>query len=331
MTGQETVFIAVPPGPTRLRIDAIDLVRGAALVAMAIYHFTWDLEFFGYAEPGLSQQGGWKLFARSIASTFLVLVGISLVLASPKGIRWAGFGKRFLQIAGAAALITAATWYATPDRFIFFGILHQIALASLIGLAFLRVPVLLTLAFAFFVIAAPHFLRAEPFAHPALWWVGLAPVDPPSNDYVPVLPWTGAVLIGIAAGRLMHRHDLFDRISRFRTPTLALPVNFCGRHGLAFYLLHQPVLIGCLWLFAQIWPASAQTPELGFLRACERNCVAVDTGIDCSVYCACVLDGVDRAGRLDDVLSGRSDEALEIELTKFASQCRNNAVPLRQR
>ncbi|MEQ9573770.1 MAG: heparan-alpha-glucosaminide N-acetyltransferase domain-containing protein, partial [Nitratireductor sp.] len=52
--------------PTIARIALIDVLRGAALVAMAIYHFAWDLEFFGYAEPGLTAVGGWKLFARSI-------------------------------------------------------------------------------------------------------------------------------------------------------------------------------------------------------------------------------------------------------------------------
>ena len=40
---------------------------------MAVYHFTWDLEFFGYAEPGMTAVGGWKMFARCIASSFLFL------------------------------------------------------------------------------------------------------------------------------------------------------------------------------------------------------------------------------------------------------------------
>ena len=61
------------------RIEAIDLARGIALVAMAVYHFTWDLEFFGYLEPRTTAVGGWKLFARVIASSFLFLVGVSLV------------------------------------------------------------------------------------------------------------------------------------------------------------------------------------------------------------------------------------------------------------
>lgn len=86
--------IPAPGSRTVSRIDTIDLARGLALVAMAIYHFAWDLEFFGYAEPGLTALPGWKLFARSIASSFLFLVGVSLVLAHGRGIRWKGFWRQ---------------------------------------------------------------------------------------------------------------------------------------------------------------------------------------------------------------------------------------------
>ncbi|TIY10607.1 MAG: DUF1624 domain-containing protein, partial [Mesorhizobium sp.] len=166
------------------RIIAIDVARGVALLAMASYHFTWDLEFFGYTDPGLTAFGWWKFYARCIASTFLFLVGVSLFLAHGKQIRWNGFWKRFAMVAGAALAISAATRLATPDSFIFFGILHEIALASLLGLAFLRLPALLTLVVAAFVITAPLYLRSEIFDHPALWWVGLSATNPRSNDYV---------------------------------------------------------------------------------------------------------------------------------------------------
>ena len=51
--------------------------------------------------------------------------------------------------------------FVVPDSFIFFGILHEIALASVLGLAFLRLPPLLTLAVAVAVIALPQFFRAD--------------------------------------------------------------------------------------------------------------------------------------------------------------------------
>jgi len=76
------------PSPTaRTRIELVDVARGLALVAMAIYHFVWDLDFFGYIDPGTSITGGWRIFARCIAISFLFIVGVSLHLANRQGFR----------------------------------------------------------------------------------------------------------------------------------------------------------------------------------------------------------------------------------------------------
>lgn len=289
---------------------------------MAIYHFAWDLEFFGYAEPGLSQQFGWKLFARSIASTFLFLVGVSLFLAHGRKLRWRRFGLRLAQIAAAAVLITAATWFATPDRYIFFGILHQIALASLIGLAFLRLPAIVLILAAAAILAAPHFLRSDLFEHPVFWWLGLSPRDPVSNDYVPLFPWFGAVLAGMAAAKIGEASGLLAWLARIRRRNWHAPLGFIGRHGLAFYLLHQPVLIGCLWLFSQIVPAQSPLPETQFLGACQQSCRETRSEAYCHAYCICVLDRLAETGKLDDILAGRSDTELDSEMTAIAGQCR---------
>jgi uncharacterized membrane protein len=131
----KTQNMARPP-----RIAAVDVARGVALVAMAIYHFCWNLEMFGYLEPGTANSGLLKVFARSIATSFLFLVGFSLVLATAGGIRWGDYFKRLAMVAGAAALISVATYFATPNAWIFFGILHHIAALSIIGLVFVSAP-----------------------------------------------------------------------------------------------------------------------------------------------------------------------------------------------
>ena len=143
-------------GRKRGRIEVLDLLRGIALIAMAVYHFTWDLEFFGYIARGTANSGGWRLFARGIASSFLFLVGLSLVLAHLRGIRWRPFLTRLAQIAAGAAAITVATLLFTPGSFVFFGILHQIAVGSLIGLAFVRRSTWLAVAAGILVIALPN-------------------------------------------------------------------------------------------------------------------------------------------------------------------------------
>jgi hypothetical protein len=80
------------------------------------------------------------------------------------------------MVAGAAAVITVATWVALGEVFIFFGILHAIAAASLLGLLVLRVPVVGLVALAALAFAAPSFARAEVFDPWWFWWTGLQTV-----------------------------------------------------------------------------------------------------------------------------------------------------------
>ena len=87
------------------RVGILDTARGVALLAMASYHFTWDLEHFGYLAAGTAETGWLKIYARVIASTFLFLAGVSLVLASTPEIRWQSYSKRLGMIVAAAAAI----------------------------------------------------------------------------------------------------------------------------------------------------------------------------------------------------------------------------------
>ena len=306
---------------TRQRIDSIDIARGLALVAMAIYHFAWDLEFFGYVDPGMTAVGGWKIFARSIASSFLFLAGVSLFLAHADGIRWRGYWRRLAMVAVAALAISVATYVATPDSFIFFGILHQIALASVLGLAFVRLPAVLTLVAAGLVAAAPQFLRSSYFDAPWWWWTGLSEAYPRSNDYVPIFPWFAAVLFGIAAARLARRSGLLDRLAAIRIGRWARPAAFAGRHSLAVYLIHQPVIIACVWLFAQVVPPAIDGPEVLFLRSCERACSDSRDSEFCTRYCVCMIDRLQTEGTFERVIAGDDDPGLRSRVEGSAEAC----------
>jgi uncharacterized membrane protein len=82
-----------------------------------------------------------------------------------------------------------------------------------------------------------------------LIWLGLAPRDFASLDYVPLLPWFGVVLMGMAGGALLYK----DLVRRFPLPDISAwpPVRgllFLGRNSLAIYILHQPLLLGLIYL-----------------------------------------------------------------------------------
>ena len=215
---------------------------------MIAFHFVVDLELFGHVAPGTTGLPGWAWFARAVAGSFLFIAGVSLWLGHAGGIRWRPFLRRLAVLAAAAAGVTLVTRLAMPERFVFFGILHAIAAASLIGLLFLRLPAPVTLTAAAAALAAPTLLRGPPFDAPALLWLGLSSWRPPSMDFVPLFPWLAPCLAGIAAARLAARSGLWARLEPPGpegpvTRALAAP----GRVSLWVYLGHQPVLLAAIW------------------------------------------------------------------------------------
>jgi uncharacterized membrane protein len=215
---------------------------------MVAFHFVVDLELFGHVPSGTTLSGGWPWFARLVAGSFLFLAGVSLWLAHGRGIRWRPFLRRLGVLALAAAGITLATWLAMPERFVFFGILHSIAVCSVLGLAFLRLPAGATLAAAVLVLLAPGVLRSEAFDAPALFWLGLSTWRPTTMDFEPVFPWLAPCLAGIAAARAADRAGMLDRLSRRPADTaVARALAWPGRNSLWIYLVHQPVLIAAVW------------------------------------------------------------------------------------
>ena len=288
------------------RLEIIDLARAVALVAMASYHFLWDLELFEYLPAGYSTQGWPRFYARSIASSFLFLVGVSLVLAHWPTFRARGFLYRLGLVAGAAACISAATYVFMPDAFIFYGILHAIAVASVLGLAFLRLPPLVTLAAAVAVIALPQFFRAEIFSSPLLVWTGLAPVAPRSNDFVPLFPWFGAVLVGIATARVAESAGWFNRLARWQPAPggWLRRFGFIGRHSLAFYLLHQPVLITIVWAWSLVSPPDF---EAAYRQGCVQACSEIESAEMCPRFCGCVTETLIAQGLLEGLRDGSLD------------------------
>lgn len=302
------------------RIEALDAARGLALIAMATYHFTWDFEFFGYLEPGTATHGWLKVYARGIASSFLFLAGFSLVLAHYPALRARSFAKRLAVIVAAALAITVATAIAMPDGMIFFGILHAIAAASLIGLAFLRLPPLVTLAAAAAAIALPNLYRSEIFDAPALLFVGLSQHLPRSNDYVPLLPWIGALLIGIAAARVALSRGWLQGLARL--PGGPGWLRLAGRHSLIVYLLHQPVLIAVVYVISIIAPPQKPDPMQSYLASCENACLAEGSPAAlCNRFCACTLDRLQQQSLLAPLQSGAILPDKDARILELAREC----------
>lgn len=139
-----------------------------------------------------------------------------------------------------------------PEAFIFYGILHSIAVASVAGLLFLRLPVPILAATAAVVALLPGFYRSAVFDAPWLVWTGLAERVPRSLDFEPFFPWFAPFLAGMALARLPATAGLWDALRTRPLIQTGHRAAWLGGHSLVFYLAHQPVLLGLLWLHAQI-------------------------------------------------------------------------------
>lgn len=232
------------------RSDRLDALRGLAIVWMAAFHFSFDLNHFGWIRQDFYRDPVWTWQRTAIVSLFLFCAGGGQAFAVLAGQGAGRFWKRWSQVAGCALLVSAGSWFMFPDSWISFGVLHGMAVMLLIvrlGVPALwrrlgrgTVPLLVVLGAL--ALRLPIWAQAPVFNTRWLNWTGLVTQLPYTEDYVPILPWLGVMLWGVAAGLLLlsHRRQWLAG----PVPAVLQPLAVLGRWSLSFYMLHQPVLIG---------------------------------------------------------------------------------------
>jgi uncharacterized membrane protein len=243
-----------------MRSDRLDALRGLAMVWMTAFHLSFDLSYFGLWPQDFYNDPRWTLQRSCIVSLFLLCAGAGQALALHRGQRRQAFSRRWLQIAGCALLVSLGSWWMFPGSFIYFGVLHGMAVMLLLlrlgaarwrgsdALWWLLGPAALTLAWLGPTIVRSH-TSLDVLNRPWLNWLGLISRKPVTEDYVPLLPWLGLMLWGYAGMRWLLRHRPHWLGGPLPTGARALAV--LGRWSLSYYMLHQPVMIGLL--SALVW------------------------------------------------------------------------------
>lgn len=238
--------------PAIHRFWEIDTIRGVAIVLMIFFHLMWDLSYFG-AYAGNMLAAPWRTFARSIATTFIFVLGVSLTLSynrlKPKLSQKQLFRKYLLRgakIFGLGMAVTVVTYFVIGHGFVVFGILHLLGLSTILAYPFLRsrwaslVAGIMVIGLGIYV---SRFLSLSPWFLP----LGVQQVGRYMVDYYPIVPWFGFALLGVFFGFTLYPRG---------TPRFYLPdwshtapirgLTYLGLHSLLIYLIHQPILLTIL-------------------------------------------------------------------------------------
>jgi len=280
------------------RIPLVDAARGIALLAMFVFHLTWDFSYFGYIDSQIVFERALSIFGDTIGSTFLAIAGASLILAHAPKFRARAYWRHLATIIAAAAAVSLATYIFIPEAFIFFGILHCIALATLIALPFLFLPWWAAALGTVLAIMAPRLFVSPIFDGPMSWWTGLSTFEPRTNDYRPILPWLGVLLCGVAVMKIGDRFAVRELLARWQPRNVvSRGIVFGGRHSLAIYLVHQPVFFGLVSLLATIAPPQGASADARFFSSCRAQCEgAGQAQPTCSAVCSCIADELREEG-----------------------------------
>lgn len=226
------------------RITSVDAARGLAILMMVAYHLFFDLYYFGIADFGIRQLP-LTLLEYATGTLFVLIAGVSLTLSESRNREgYFHYLRRGLLLGAVALAITAATWVYPHQGFIQFGIIHMIALSTLIAPFFFRLG-RMNLALGAMIVLAGAYIGANGIMSDTHWFFWLGIVDPSYQalDHYPMIPWFGVVLMGIWLGQtLFPSGKPGGHVPAQGNPRLA----FLGRNSLAIYLAHQLVLVGII-------------------------------------------------------------------------------------
>lgn len=214
---------------------------------MILFHAAYDLHHFGGMPHIDIDSFSAQVLRTSSAILFLFVSGMSFSLSKRRhdrdGKKIVHTLRRFAIIAACAGVVSGVTYAIDNQTFVRFGILHCIAVGSLLLPALGRMSIPVGCAI---VLLAMADLPMEPSFLGGI--TGLSDPDFFSVDHYPVIPWVGYMFIGAGCNAFLIRKNMMQNIVTPKSRSLWI-LLWPGRHSLSIYMLHQPVLILLIRLF----------------------------------------------------------------------------------
>lgn len=243
----------------RQRYGLLDSVRGLVLISMILYHACWDLVYIFGKDWEWYQGAGAYVWQQSICWSFILLSGFCWSLGK-------SHLKRGALVFGAGGAVSLVTVLLMPENRAVFGVLTLIGSCMLLMIPVDRVLRKFPSGVGILCSAGLFFLTRN-INEGYLGFEGWKPVKLPvslyrgsimtflgfpapeffSTDYFSLFPWFFLYLTGYFLYGLWMRGREREKVNRFLIKEWA-PLSFLGRHSLALYMLHQPLIYGMLLL-----------------------------------------------------------------------------------
>lgn len=232
----------------------VDAIRGLALISMIIYHVAACMVMYHLVVEDEAFLSVYNTFWLT-SGVFILVSGTALVLrhARRKGsesVYYLSIAKKAVFLFAIAMGITTVTWAADifvlagDSTFIKIGFLHMLSISMLLSIPFLRlekwniIPGLIVTLIGFLIIP----LIQEPGW---LYPLGIhgAEFMSTTQDYFPLFPWFGVMLLGIGVGSILYPKG----VRRFTLPEPGMVGRFLAKIGngnvtLIVYLIHVPII-----------------------------------------------------------------------------------------
>jgi len=218
-----------------LRVWEIDFVRAVAIMFMVAFHFLWDLQQF--TELDLVY---WDAVEK-ISNGAVVFMFISAISS--------GFSrkpfKRGLMVFAVGLGVTAVTYFTFPDTYVRFGILHFLGVSMMLFPLLKRINNVVLLGLAVVSVILGFAFADLRFSNGLLLPLGIRYNGFNSVDYYPLFPYLAATILGVIA----YKKWYYKRKSLFPFYWSPFLIQWISRNALVIYLVHQPIILGVLFMF----------------------------------------------------------------------------------
>ena len=242
------------------RYDSIDVLKGIAVICMVIFHIFYFPNQYGFKEIKYDTNV-LKIIAKIAQIIFIISVGINLYLSkissNEKNETKSTFTKksllRILKIAFFAMLMSLFTWFVFGEKYVKFGILHFIALASLVFFQYSDNPRLvqsffiIALMIYYLIINQPSIFKNIP--DPISFVLGFYNKKYKAVDHFPIFPWILLIIIGMMIGNVfLNKKNTSSELIKDKILNVLKKI---GKNSLEIYAIHWIVLYA---IFCHIYP-----------------------------------------------------------------------------